>query len=326
MQTSDTNIETADGREPKGNGAVEGGVGLESGAGLLSPVDRFMEANPWHPRVAPFFVYILLLLPLGQIEGTRVEWLWPLMYGVQNVVVVWLLWRYRRLLPEVTLRFHWLAIPTGVLLLGAWVGLGMGMGAMWPGWFGASLNAGGAVTPHFFQTLGARYGPGLMWGCLVLKLVGMSLVVPVFEELFIRSAMVRGLQRWRSTRRGLLQIAVDLPVIGDWLDTTRVGRAASDAPPAFTQALRGTPVGAMTLFAVAASTVVFSASHAVRDWPGCIACGVVWCWLIWITNRRPIGDIDDPKRLGIGPVAWSHGLTNALLWAYTIGLNDWRFL
>ena len=294
--------------------------------GPLASLDRFMLSNPWHPRVAPFFAYILLLLPLGQVEGTGVEWLWPGLYVVQNAVVVWMLWRYRRLLPEVTLRFHWLAIPTGVLLLGAWVGLGMGMGAISPGWFGPGLNAAGEAEPHFFQTLGTKYGSAMMWSCLVLKLLGMSLVVPLFEELFIRSAMVRGLQRWRTTKLGLMQIAVDLPLIGDWLVGTSPGRRVAEAPPMFTRQLERTPVGAMTLFAVVASTAIFCASHAPRDWPGCIACGIVWCWLVWITNRPPIGEVANPKRLGIGPIAWSHGITNALLWGYTLGIGDWQFL
>jgi hypothetical protein len=31
-------------------------------------------------------------------------------------------------------------------------------------------------------------------------------------------------------------------------------------------------------------------------------------------------------RLGLGPIIWSHGLTNALLWLYTLTSDDWRFL
>ncbi len=32
------------------------------------------------------------------------------------------------------------------------------------------------------------------------------------------------------------------------------------------------------------------------------------------------------RKLGLGPVIWTHGLCNASLWAWTIYSGDWRFL
>jgi hypothetical protein len=32
------------------------------------------------------------------------------------------------------------------------------------------------------------------------------------------------------------------------------------------------------------------------------------------------------RQMGLGPVIWAHGLTNAALWGYTLYTGDWRFL
>ncbi|MEL7089777.1 MAG: hypothetical protein AAGL98_15260, partial [Planctomycetota bacterium] len=133
-----------------------------------------------------------------------------------------------------------------------------------------------------------------------------------------------------------LQFANDVPVLGDWLRNTETGRRAEAAPPMLTRQLVNTPVGMICLFGIAASTFVFMLSHIPRDWPGCIACGVVWCWLVWMTNKpRPrkgetwasLTETSGGRgRHGLGPVVWSHGITNALLWGYTVYFDDWRFL
>jgi hypothetical protein len=295
----------------------------------------------------------------------------PFLYVAQCVATLWLLWHYRRLTPELTLRWHWLAVPTGVGLLVAWVVLGYAMagelGARWqhalagewagalgpwdyaargvePNRFGPELDAAGGLVPHPIQDMTERWG-WLGHLSLGLRLIGMALIVPLFEEMFIRSAMLRGLQRPGPTFAGLLQFASDLPGVGDWISDTAAGKRANQQPPMLTRQLEQTPVGMIGVFAIAASTLVFMLSHQPRDWPGCIACGVVWCWLVWITNKpRPgIGEtwrsvnglpadapaerfIDGAGRLGLGPVVWSHGITNALLWAYTVWGGDWRFL
>ncbi len=313
-----------------------------------------MAANPWHPRVAPFFCWIVFLA-VTQFLPEPLAPAQPFIYIVQCVATVWLLWRYRHLTPELTLRFHWLAIPTGVFLLVAWVVLGYAMagelGYRWerlmdqdwqracgpfpydqtgrePNRFGPQLNAEMQVTDTPIQSLMTDH-PALGYLALGLRLLGMALIVPLFEELFIRSAMLRGLHRPGPTFTGLLQFGSDLPVVGDAIANSEAGRRANAQPPAFTRQLETTPLGAVTLFAIAASTLVFMLSHQLRDWPGCIACGVVWCWLVWHTNRGSGSEVrgsDSGPSLGLGPVIWSHGITNALLWLYTITWNDWRFL
>lgn len=274
----------------------------------MAALDAWMAANPWHPRLLPFLVYVLALPVIEAAQRWSLHAV-PVLYVVQLGLVVWLLWRYRRLLPEVTLRFHWLAVPVGAALCAAWIGLGHAMVRLSPGWLGPDAGA------HLFERM-----EGGLWGVsLALRLVGMVLIVPVFEELFVRSACLRGLHSPRKTWIGLVQVMEDLPVVGDWVAETRYGRRVARYPAMFTRQLREWPVGRLTWFGVGASTVVFMVSHAMRDWPGAIACGVAWCGLVWWTNRGE-------RRLGLGPVIWSHGITNALLWGWCVWTGEWWFL
>jgi len=284
----------------------------------LAGMDAWMADSPWHARVIPFFVYIVLLTVLMFLPEAAAP-LKPFIYTAQCGVVVWLLWRYRKLTPELTASFHWLAVPTGVGLLVAWVVLGYAMGGeLGHRW--ATLTQGdwiGAFGPYPYDTLGQepnRFGPALN-----------AELQPEPHEL-------------QALFRGLAQFATDLPVIGEPLERSAWGKKLAAEPPALAGQLRDTPVGAITFFAIVASTIVFMLSHGMRDWPGCIACGVVWCWLVWWTNRprKKLGETwasitaesggRGRGRCGLGPVIWSHGITNALLWGYTVAFGDWRFL
>ena len=293
----------------------------------VARLDRWMSLNVWHPRIVPYFAYIVLLMLIGFIPDQTVG-LYPVLYVAQCLIVVWLLWRYRKLIPEMNWRFHWLAIPSGLGLCVAWIALGY--------LYNIVIKGDLAVVPsqeeERFQPM-LEASPALFWGALVLRLLGMSIVVPMCEELFTRSAILRGLSDPRKTFTGTFQLLCDLPVIGDWLSETETGRKAQAQPSMFTVQLEETPLMRVTLFGVFTSTVLFMLAHGLRDWMGCIACGIVWCAMVAWTNRR---SLSPEKRLGLGPVIWSHAITNAALWAWTVfGQHlpqplgqggDWQFL
>jgi len=263
-----------------------------------------MEQNPWHPRVVPFVVYIVMLSPVSAMK----DWWaasYPVMYLLQCLPVAWLLWRYRGLLPELTLSFHWLAVPVGVGVTVVWLWLGKQAIALWPGAFA------GEPVPSFFEEMGLVVG----WMAFSLRLIGMSVLVPLFEELFIRSLILRSFYRAKPTINGVLHIVQDLPVIGEWLMHTRYGQKIDQEPTYFGREFSRTPLGAMSVFGVFASTVVFTVHHLPRDWAGCVACALAYCWLLWVTRSK-----------GLGPVCWAHGITNGLLWVYTLESGDWQFL
>jgi len=296
----------------------------------LAALDRWVASHPWHPRVLPFFVYIALLAVIGFAQDLDARLYVPL-YAIQCSLVAWLLWRYRRLTPELTLRFHWLAVPVGVFVAVAWIALGWAMaGEFDVRW--SALVRGEPVgmidypddaVPRFATDAtelrpfwhDAEMGPALGTAAFVLRLLGMSLIVPIFEELFIRSLMLRSLSDPRQTWIGLQQVFADIPGIGDWFMRTDAGARAIAHDPPFTRMFLATPLGKLTAFGVIASTFVFMLSHLMRDWPGIWVCGVAYCLLLAATANR-----------GLGPVIWAHGLTNALLWAYTAWTGDWQFL
>ncbi len=256
-------------------------------------------------------------------------WSYPIGYGIQCALVAALLWRYRRLTPEVTVKFHWLAVPVGIFVFVAWVWLGMwianfdkvrfdGLGKMTSDLFAGWSDPQRLVPYHdptaksFQQEMGDRAGTIALY----MRLVGMSLLVPLFEELFIRSLMLRSLHSGRRTMIGLLQMFEDVPVIGEWFSETKYGQRISHLPTThFGREFEQTPLGALSVFGVAASTLVFLISHHPRDYAGVVVCGIAYCLLVAATARK-----------GLGPVIWAHGITNALLWIYTVRTGDWQFL
>ncbi len=263
-----------------------------------------MAQSPWHPRFLPFLAYVGLL-PLTSATLAWTPELYSVVYVVQCALPIWLLWRYRQLLPDLTLHFHWLAIPTGIFVAVAWIWLGHWMVDTFPSQFASQ------ETTNFFTEMGPAFG----WLAFSLRLVGMSVVVPLFEELFIRSLLIRSLHHFRTTAIGLIQIVQDLPILGEWLMHTSWGTRADSYPAVFGPQFDRTPLGQLSVFGVTASTIVFAAHHAVRDWPGCVVCALAYCLLLSVTRQK-----------GLGPVCWAHGITNALLWAYTLQTNDWQFL
>jgi hypothetical protein len=303
----------------------------------LAALDRAMAAGPWLPRLAPFFLWIALMAIEQMARGYTVGvWFWPVLYAGKCAAVCWLLWRYRRLIPEVNWRFHWGAVPTAIFLLIAWIALGWLMAGEFGPRFEALLAgepkptalhyadpadvpALATTEPTFFQSLQTNWPGGFFYLAIALKLFGMAVVVPMFEELFTRSALLRGLNKWQQTRIGFIQLACDLPGIGEKLLHTPAGEYATRQPPAFTEQLKNTAVGALGVTGVVLSTVLFTVNHLPRDWPGAVACGLVWCALLWWTNRGQ-------TKLGLGPIIWSHGLVNALLVGYTLWSGDWQFL
>ncbi len=273
-----------------------------------------MALHPWHPRLVPFAVYGIFLAPIG-LARTWIPVAYPFVYVVQCGLVVWLLWRYRKLLPELTLTFDWLAVPVAVIVFVAWVGLGWLVdGDFAVRWHALLAGAPPTPSPEDFRTPHLM-GPVLGWIAIVLRLLGMSLVVPLFEELFDRSLILRSLSHWRQTAIGVVQMAQDLPLIGDWLIHTDLARRASRHAPTFGPQFLSTPLGRLTGFGVLTSTTVFMFSHVNRDKPAAVFCGLSFCLLLAATRKK-----------GLGPVIWAHGITNALLMVYTLHTGDWQFL
>jgi hypothetical protein len=262
-----------------------------------------MAEHPWHPRVAPFLVYGLFLA-LIDFALPHAPATYPLLYATQCGLVIWLLWRYRKFMPELTLSFHWLAVPVGVAVFFAWVEIGKAMVAMNPARFATT-------DPHAIEQM----DPVLSYVSMSLRLIGMSVVVPLLEEPFVRSMVLRSMHRFRPTMVAAVQFVADLPLVGEWFMHTDLAKRADKYPRVMGAMFDRVPLGKLSVFGVFMSTVIFTSYHLPRDWPAAIVCGIAYCLLVGATWRK-----------GLGPVIWAHGITNALLWAYTLRTGDWQFL
>ena len=313
------------------------------GSTRLGQLDTLMNESAWFPRVVPFFTY-LVLLTLTSMVAEKIPATYPLFYSLQCGVVLWLLWRYRALLPELTVSFHWLAIPTGIIVFLVWVWLGMvieewdqasqvGLGTFTSNYAQWSIDPSTALdrvsstgeplqfadassrAESVFIQMGLADHNALAWFAFSLRLLGMSIVVPLFEELFIRSLLLRSFHSAKNTYIGFIQVAQDFPIIGDKLMGTKIAEEADKQPPMFEHEFKRVPLGAISVFGIAASSIIFMLSHAPRDYAACIFCGIAYCLCLYFTRHK-----------GLGPVCWAHGITNALIWIYTLHTDDWRFL
>ncbi|GAA4020889.1 CAAX prenyl protease-related protein [Actimicrobium antarcticum] len=135
-------------------------------------------------RIAPFAAYILfiaiadILSRLGMSE-MDLRWLYPLKIGV----VIGMLWFWRREYTEMAwpptlgTRDWLIAIGVGIAVFIAWINLGAD-------WMVVGKSTG-------YQPVGPD--GQLDWLLVAVRLAGAALVVPVMEELFWRSYLMRWL-------------------------------------------------------------------------------------------------------------------------------------
>ena len=146
-----------------------------------------MFDRPSLARIAPFATYIFfiaiadLLTRLGW-TGMELRWLYPL----KIALIVALLWFWRREYVELTWpsrgngRNGIIATAVGIAVFVVWINLGAN-------WMTVAASAPG------YQPLGPD--GQIAWGLIAIRFAGAALVVPVMEELFWRSFLLRWLVR-----------------------------------------------------------------------------------------------------------------------------------
>lgn len=135
------------------------------------------------PRVLPFLMYIGFIFVadmLGRLgwNADQLRWL----YGIKIGAVLLALLACRRHYSELAwtgmrARTAAVAVATGVLVLLLWVNLDAG-------WMVIGSSAG----------FDPRVGGALDWGMVAMRIAGAALVVPVMEELFWRSFLMRWIE------------------------------------------------------------------------------------------------------------------------------------
>ncbi len=131
--------------------------------------------SPIGVRAIPFVVFALLTVVQGARGGSWPFW-WYLAKTMLGAVLIGLTWRR---VEEMRWRWSWEAVVVGVVVFALWVGLDPYL----PRW----KRVGAEWDP--VATFGA--GSALAAGFMTMRVAGMSLVVPLIEEVFYRSLLYR---------------------------------------------------------------------------------------------------------------------------------------
>jgi CAAX protease family protein len=120
----------------------------------------------------PFIVFIVLTW--AQSLGT---WYWfsAAVYALKTIVVAALLWKFRKFYTELSCKFHWSAIISGLVVIWVWIA----SDDLYP-----HLGSGG-FDPTIIRDNSMRAA------AVFFRLAGAVVVVPIMEELFFRSWMAR---------------------------------------------------------------------------------------------------------------------------------------
>jgi uncharacterized protein len=205
-----------------------------------------IEAAPtpglaWLPYVAPMATFLVLTTLEGYLpkaEGGKIPsptW-YPIAYACKAVIVTLVViacrstWRDLR--PKPRAGTVALAVALGLAVTAVWVGI--------DGLYPRFAFLGGersAFDPNVLS-------PAAKFGFLAVRIYGLVLLVPLFEELFWRSFGIR--------------YVID---------------------PDFTHV----PIGRVTPMAAAVTSVVFALAHPV-EWLPALLTGLAWAWLVHRTK------------------------------------------
>jgi CAAX prenyl protease-like protein len=169
-------------------------------------------AAPLLRYLTPFAAFLLLSFLQGTVEGTTFWW----MYAAKILAVAALIaLLFRGYWQEIPGKFDWRAVAVGLGVLALWL-----------------------VNYHLFYD--TAQSPGAFDASsqiLLLKILGSSLIIPVIEELFFRSFLMRYL------------------VQSDFLSV---------------------PLGRYTAFSFWVTAIVFAAMHPAWQWGAALAAGAAY--------------------------------------------------
>jgi len=184
------------------------------------------------PYIAPYFAFIAVGSLLASIPGIA-----PLAYPIKTVLTAGLLVYWARSYREIRLTFSPVAVGAGILVFVLWIGL-----TAYLPWsrFHPPAEGYNPVRESLASTL---FFAGF-------RLAGAALVVPVFEELFVRSFAIRYLVK----------------------------------PDDFSSV----PPGTFTWFSFWGSIALFCGGHKLWEMPAAFAAGVVYTLVLY--RRRELAD------------------------------------
>jgi CAAX prenyl protease-like protein len=120
----------------------------------------------------PFAVF--MVLTFVQDKGPW-EWFPAAIYALKTVITGALLWKFRRFYTELSCKFHWSAVVSGLVVNWVWIGSDHLYKHQGQGGFDPTVVSNGALRA----------------ATVFFRLAGAVIVVPIMEELFYRSWMAR---------------------------------------------------------------------------------------------------------------------------------------
>lgn len=151
---------------------------------MIGNFQKNMAGSPEFARFAPLFIFVVITFVGTMMGGNAMFW----MYAVKVFLGAWLVWMMRAYVPEMRWAFSVEAVLVGVAIFAVWVGLD-------PFYPKNQLffkdTADSIWNP--FEKFGAE--SGVAWALIVIRIFGMTIIVPPLEEVFYRSLFYRYLVR-----------------------------------------------------------------------------------------------------------------------------------
>lgn len=150
-----------------------------------------LTGSPAFSRILPFAIYMAFLAVdsgitslqgMGYIEDWDLRWLYPVKAGMVLLALAWLWRNYSELAVPVGIKARdWLvAVVSGVIVFVVWINLDHGWATL------------GGDSTDFDPT--SENGQ-IDWLLVAFRLAGAALIVPVMEELFWRSFIMRWIDK-----------------------------------------------------------------------------------------------------------------------------------
>ncbi len=169
------------------------------------------RTNPWWVFLLPMVVYSVANMfeptpPGAEAADAAVNMYryYPAIYALKialTIVAITFVWPgYRKLMP---IRVSWLAVVVGVVGVVLWVGL-------WrldlEGHLGVRKLIGGMGERSAFNPFENLDSPAKAWAFMAVRSFGLTLVVPLIEEMFLRGFVTRFAidQKWMDVPFGKL--------------------------------------------------------------------------------------------------------------------------
>ena len=199
----------------------------------------------WWPYVVPYLGFLLLSEVGGRLPEAATPWMLLIKPAIVLALIVW--FRSRGAYPEWRgqgARIGWAGgaqdVGVGLALTIVWVLPFVAIPVLRP-------EPGGAFDP-------AMAGEALIPVILGVRLFGYALVTPIFEELFIRSFVMRVSEVWDTERD-----------------------------------FRDEPLARYTLRSAIATTIIFTLGHVPWEWWVCVP----WIVLsnLWFYHRKSLSSI-----------------------------------